>query len=1019
MKHLYLLFAMTFFIACNQKITAQKLQAPAAQNTKKIVRCYTVEVMNEFRKTHPNAETDAQFESVMSKKIQERKALRPMLANYTIPIIFHIINRGEAVGTSPNLSAASITQQLLQLNKDFANLSNSQYGVSANTGIQFVLAKNDTLGNPLAEPGINRINSISKGWTSYITTGWTTTYVDATVKPGSIWQATKYYNVWLIPSITNGVSTLLGYATFPGLSTLSGLNNSETSATAGVVVATGSVGSSFSPNGCGNSYGLGKTLSHETGHFFGLRHIWGDANCGDDFCGDTPVHFTSNTGVPSHPKSNSCGTADEMFENYMDYTDDIVLNTFTSNQADRMQTVMLNSPRRVSLPGSLAGAVAVTATNKISFTNCTGVLKISETGITGTYPRYKDVDLTLNVEDKATGAATVTINATGTAVNNFHYKLLTPTVTFATGDNFKDVKIRIFDNAEIDGNKTIILNFGISGSGVTTGSIAQSLTITIADDDNLKFGSNVVQLYSENFGASGTPLNGWLSGSFINPAGLNKWVLGTKGGTGIAGQALYISSNAALKTLTYNVDSASDAIAISPKVSTSGYKSPTLSFTYKCNGEYDTLAATEADYGTLMYSYDNSSFGFITDATGNRYKFQGDSVATSSGNLSLPDVLQDTAFSIGFRWINDDNTGRNPPFLIDDIIVSATPYPIETTVSSSYGYDIRTGTPANNFRSSNNNAVIAAIRNASTNLTGITAKITQAGSGTTALVTAGGAFLRTQKVFQISPSVANTTATYQATLYFTEAELAAWGAGKLTLKILKIKDGVSLASTLNASNAELITPTVFEDATAGYIAYTGNFTGFSQFVLVSPATTLPVTLTNFTAKANQKNIQLSWSTSLEVNNRGFIVDRSLDAINFKQIGWVNGKGTTSLLLNYGFMDHFVQPNVIYYYRIRQVDIDSRQVYSGIRNAHTSRDAGIALSVSPNPAKDHVNLFISGTTNNASVEVINAAGQKIVQKNNINAFDGVYKVALDGVAKGTYNIVVHLPEGTYYTKIIVE
>ncbi len=1019
MKHLYLFVAVIFFIACNQKITAQKLQAPATQNTKKIVRCYTVEVINEFRKIHPNAQTDAQFESVMSKKILERKLQRPMLANYTIPVIFHIIHNGEAVGTSPNLAATAFSQQILQLNKDFANLSNSQYAVSANTGIQFVLAQKNPGGTTLAEPGIERINRNTSGWTDYSTTGWTNTYIDATVKPGSIWDASKYFNVWIIPNIVNSTSVLLGFSTFPTLSTLSGLGSGETATNAGVVVSTLSIGSSFSPNGCGNSYGLGKTLSHETGHFFGLRHIWGDADCGDDFCGDTPIHFEANNGVPTHPKSNSCGTADEMFENYMDYTDDIVLNTFTSNQADRMQTVMLNSPRRVSLPGSPAGAVAVTATNKISFTNCTGVLKISETGISGTYPRYKDINLTLNAEDRATGAATVTIIAAGTAVNNFHYQLLTPTVTFATGDNFKDVKIRIFDNAEIDGNKTIILNYSISGTGVTPGSSAQSVTITIGDDDNVKFGSNTVPIFSENFGNSGTPLSGWLSGSFLSPAGTNVWTLGTKGGAGITGQSLYITNNTTTQLLSYSKTSSSDAIAITPKVSTSGYKSPTLSFTYKCNGEYDTLAATEADYGTLMYSYDNSSFGFITDAMGNHYKFQGDSVATSSGNLSLPAGLQDTAFSIGFRWINDDNTGRNPPFLIDDIIVSATPYPIETTVSSSYGYDLRTGTAANNFKSSNNNAVIATISNASTNLTGITAKIIQAGSGNTALVTAGGAFLRTQKVFQISPSVANTTATYQATLYFTEAELATWGAGKLTLKILKIKDGVSLASTLNASNAELISPTVFEDATAGYIAYTGNFTGFSQFVLVSPATTLPVTLTNFTAKANQKNIQLSWSTSLEINNRGFIVDRSLDAINFKQIGWVNGKGTTSLLSNYAFMDRFVQPNVVYYYRIRQVDIDSRQVYSGIRNAHTSRDAGITLFVSPNPAKDHINLFISGTTNNASVEVINAAGQKIVQNNNINAFDGVYKIALGGIAKGAYNIVVHLPEGTYYTKVIVE
>ena len=1018
MKHLYLFFAVTFFIVCSQKTAAQKLLAPVVENAKNIVRCYTVEVINEFRKTHPNAETDLQFESGMSKKIQERKAQRVLLANYTIPVIFHIIHNGEASGTSPNLSAAAINQQILQLNKDFANLSNSQYAVSGNTGLQFVLAQKNVGGTLLSEPGIDRINRNTSGWTDYSTAGWTNTYIDATVKPASIWDATKYYNVWIIPSIKNATSTLLGYATFPTLSTLSDLGSSETSTTAGVVLATGTVGSSFSPNGCGNSYGLGKTLSHETGHFFGLRHIWGDAICGNDFCGDTPVHFEANSGVPSHPKSNSCGTADEMFENYMDYTDDIVLNTFTSNQTDRMQTVMLNSPRRVSLATSQAGGVAVTGTNKISFTNCTGALKFSETGTTGTYPRYKDVNLTLNAEDKATGAATVNINATGTAVNNFHYQLLTPTVTFAMGDNLKNVKIRIFDNAEIDNNRTIILNYSISGTGVAAGTTAQTITITIADDDNLQVGSNVITLFSENFGTSGGAIPaGWGTGSFITPSGINVWKVGPNGGTGITGQALYITNNTITKPLSYTANQAADAIVVTPKVSTLGYTNPTLSFTYKSNGEAD--AAGTYDYGELMYSFNNSTFFPLTDVTGNKYSYQGAVNAVNTGNLILPDALKDTAFTIGFRWINNGNTGIDPPFLIDDVIVAATPYPIETIVSSSYGYDIRNGTTTNNFKNSSNTKILVTLKNASTMLTGITAQITQAGNGTAGIATTGGGFLRTQKVFQISPATANTTTTYQATLYFTEAELAVWGANKLTLKILKVKDGVDLAGTLDASNTELITPTVFEDATAGYISYTGNFTGFSQFMLVSPATALPVTLTNFAAKANQKNIQLSWITSLEINNRGFIVDRSLDAINFTKVGWVNGNGTTSLVSNYAFTDRFVQPNVVYYYRIRQVDIDNRQLYSVVRNARISQSAGIVLSVSPNPAKDFVNLFISGTTNNARIEMINASGQKIKQKDNINAFDGVYKLPLNGIAKGAYNIVVHLPEGTYTTKIIVE
>ena len=1016
MHHFYKLATVFFLLITGEKIAAQQIRLSAIE--KKPIRCYTTEVISEYRKKHPGAETDAQFESWMSKKTQERKAQRAQLSNYTIPIIFHIISKGEAIGTTPNISATAIGEQLLQLNKDYANGSNSQYAVAAATGIQFVLAKNDSVGNPLAEPGIQRINSTAKGWTDYEPAGWTLGYVDSTVKAGSIWPPNTYFNVWIIPGITNGSSTLLGYSTLPASSTLSGLSNGETNATAGVVIQTGSVGSIFSPNSCGNSYGLGKTLTHEAGHFFGLRHIWGDTNCGDDFCSDTPVHLTSNSGTPSHPKSNSCGTVDEMFENYMDYTDDIELNTFTNNQVDRMQTVMLNSPRRVSLASSTVGAVTVTATNQVSFANCTGVLKIAETGVNQSYPRYRDIDLILNVQDKATGNAAITVITAGTAINNFHYQLMTPTLNFTAGENFKDVKIRIFDNAEIDGDKTIVVGYTInSGTGVTAGSAAQSVTITIADDDNQKYGSNTVSLLSEDFGTSGgNAPAGWLSGSFKSPAGANIWRVGSKGGAGINGQALYITNDKLLKPLSYSVDSASDAVAITPKIHTTGYSNPVLSFNYKSKGESDALG--NYDFGELMYSFNNANFFTLTNAAGDPYTYKEVTTATNSGNIVLPADLQDTAFSIGFRWINNDNTGTNPPFLVDDINISASPYPIETAVSSSYGYDIRNGSAQSNFKSTNNKAIVF-ISNVSTNLTNVTAHITQAGSGTIPLITTGGAFVRTQKVFQVSPAIANTSATYQATFYFTEAELAIWGSGKLGLKILKVTDGVSLGGTLNAGNAELITPTVFEDAAAGYITYTGSFTGFSQFVLASPATVLPVILTNFAAVANQQNIQLTWKTELEINNRGFIVDRSLNGSDFTQIGWMNGTGTTSLVSKYRYTDNFVQPGIVYYYRIRQIDINNGQQYSVVRSARTGKIAGIVLSVSPNPARGFINLFITGTSNKANVEIVNSAGQVMLRKNEISAFDGIYQLPLNGIVKGHYNVLVYLPEGTFTTKIIIE
>src|SRR5674476_267132 len=129
MRQIFQLVAVTIFVMFGLSSSSQNLLKPIANN---YLRCYTVERIMEFRKTHPNAETDAQFEAWLSQKIKNRKqaALRPATANYTIPIVFHIIHNGEAVGTSPNLDAILVQEQMLQLNKDFANVSNSPYGAS-------------------------------------------------------------------------------------------------------------------------------------------------------------------------------------------------------------------------------------------------------------------------------------------------------------------------------------------------------------------------------------------------------------------------------------------------------------------------------------------------------------------------------------------------------------------------------------------------------------------------------------------------------------------------------------------------------------------------------------------------------------------------------------------------------------------------------------------------------------------------------------------------------------------------
>ncbi len=264
-----------------------------------------------------------------------------------IPVIFHIVHQGEAVGQGLNLSTAQVYNQIAVLNQDFRRLNADTMkapakfkNLAADTRIEFVLAQIDPFGIPLKEIGVNRYDGGRNRWVR--------TDFDRLVKPVTIWNPNQYFNIWV-----TGVSGVLGYAQFPIGSKLkegSDWNKPNAELTDGVVIdyqAFGSNGARVAFN-LNPKYNLGRTLTHEVGHFLGLIHISGDGGCDkDDFCEDTPLqninHYDCRTGIMS------CGT-ENMVQNYMDYSDDFCMNLFTQQQVARMRTALENAQRRKTLP---------------------------------------------------------------------------------------------------------------------------------------------------------------------------------------------------------------------------------------------------------------------------------------------------------------------------------------------------------------------------------------------------------------------------------------------------------------------------------------------------------------------------------------------------------------------------------------------------------------------------------------------------------------------------------------------
>ncbi len=321
-----------------------------------IIRCETTEADAAIRQQFPGLGNDKDFEQWLAPKVRRYHEASQLRSVVTLPVVFHIIHDGTDVGSSDNVAADLVYAQIEQVNNDFRKKPGTsgynEHEAGADIEIEFCAAYFAPDGSPLPEPGIRRINRNDFDWPD---PPFTRTYIESFIKEATQFDPESYINIWVLDmQSSDGDGVVLGYSQLPSMSGLPGVaDNAGLAETDGVAIAPFTVGSSTYPNTSGLlEYGKGRSLTHELGHFFGLRHIWGDAGCGtDDFCEDTPESDAANTGCSAGHVS--CGSVD-MIENYMDYTDDDCMNIFTQDQKARIITVLNNSPRRKELINSTA-----------------------------------------------------------------------------------------------------------------------------------------------------------------------------------------------------------------------------------------------------------------------------------------------------------------------------------------------------------------------------------------------------------------------------------------------------------------------------------------------------------------------------------------------------------------------------------------------------------------------------------------------------------------------------------------
>jgi hypothetical protein len=294
-------------------------------------------------------EADERFEQwlktklrVSAQEVKGKQDSKRRNAAYQIPVVVHVIHNGTTHAT--NIPDEQVISQIRVLNDDF-NRTNADatqtpsvfLSQAGSLDVEFILAKRTPDGLPTN--GIVRVQGPKTSWK---------VSDNYQLKALSYWPAEDYLNIWVC-----NLESYLGYAQFPQSDILDGLENASTNRlTDGVVIAYDVFGSSDDGSfSLDPKYNKGRTATHEVGHFLGLRHISGDddGECGNsgDYVDDTPDQANQTYNCPSHPQT-SC-TVTTMFQNYLDYTNDACMNLFTNGQAARMQTILENSPRRLSL----------------------------------------------------------------------------------------------------------------------------------------------------------------------------------------------------------------------------------------------------------------------------------------------------------------------------------------------------------------------------------------------------------------------------------------------------------------------------------------------------------------------------------------------------------------------------------------------------------------------------------------------------------------------------------------------
>ena len=628
-------------------------------------------------------------------------------------------------------------------------------------------------------------------------------------------------------------------------------------------------------------------------------------------------------------------------------------------------------------------AVIPPPTPQINFVQSSSSVTEQTDAVTGCRS-YRDYPVTVGIVNAPTGNATVIFAVQGgTAVKGVDYDFTT-NGSFTTPSNqhvfvngaiglaaLKTITVRIYDDAEVESPEDFTIGFTVSGTtNASVGSVPLH-KMTINDNDrfpvaytaaNFTIGTYNTDLASLNTPFDGTKLKHRLQvlyrASELNAAGITTVAKMTS-----------LKVRVKTKNTIQPFKNLNISIANANPVNLAGGFVISVPFTTVFSGDYSTVAGDNTFNFSTPFAWDGTSSVVV------QFCFDNSS-GTAEG---VVDVVEGMGAPLGTGvrasvYSNYTNSTAPGCYLaaatIDDNRVNA-------TFATSFGDPVATAlnsTKTEYFGPNNDlfyytpsGEILARVLNLSGFDYGCTqVVIDRAGNGASQFWNTNTADYLMNKTFRILPTTNNTTGKYEVTFYFSKAEKDGWeaatGQSWSNIQLVKLPSRITNVTPLNAQpdgpgTIQVVSPV---RRTFGPVYYTVSFlleNGFSGYGFGVPGRMNTILTLTGAANSNNVDVDLNWTTSVEINSTFFEVEKSYDGITYHKIGTVRGAFNKLTPSSYSSVDH--ENTQFNYYRIKMLHTDGYVLYSNI--VIIRRDnAPQRLIITPNPFTDRVTVRFTRT-----------------------------------------------------------